>query len=69
MNGSKSKNIRRGCKQLFDLDPTQAIENDWNVPEFAKLPDGYMKVVKGVPMELIPTCGRAKYKELKKMYG
>jgi len=68
MNGSKARNIRKAVKQLFNLDPQQAIYNDWSVPEYASLPQGYMKVVKGVPCELISTCGRKKYKEFKNMY-
>ena len=68
MRGSKAKNIRKGVKQLFQLDPSQAIYEDWAPPEFAQLPEGFMKVVKGVPCEMTKTCGRAKYKELKSMY-
>ena len=68
MRGKKARNIRKAVKELFNLDPEQAIYNDWSVPEFAKLPQGFMKVVKGVPCELIKTCGRFKYKELKRMY-
>jgi hypothetical protein len=68
MRGSKARNIRKAVKQLFNLEAQQAIYNEWSPPEFAKLPQGFIKVVKGVPCELISTCGRKKYKELKAMY-
>lgn len=68
MRGKKAKSIRKAVKDLFGLDAKQAIYNEWSVPEFAQLPNGFMKVVKGVPCELISTCGRKKYKELKSMY-
>ena len=79
MNGKKARNIRKGVKQLFKLDPKQAIYcgtdhtgatvENWAPPEFAQLPQGFVKVVKGVSATLIKTCGRYKYKELKKAYG
>lgn len=79
MNGKKAKNIRKGVKQLFKLDPTQAIYagtdhtgmevDQWHPPEFAQVPNGYMKVIKGVSARLINTCGRYKYLELKRMYA
>ena len=68
MRGSKARNIRKAVKELFNLDPSQAIYNNWAPPEFAQLPQGFVKVVKGVPCELISTCGRKKYKEFKNMY-
>lgn len=78
MRGKKAREIRKGVKQLFNLDPSQAIYGgvdhtgkvvpQWSPPEFAQVPNGFVKVLKGVSCTLISTCGRSKYKELKKMY-
>lgn len=70
MRGSKAKNIRKAVKQMFQLDPAQAIYNDWSPPQFTTIAEiGTIKVSKGIPCEMIKTCGRYKYKELKRMYA
>lgn len=70
MRGSKAKDFRKVTQQVYNLDPKQAIYNDWSNPEFAELPNhgGFVKVVKGVPCELTKQCGRAVYKKHKKDY-
>lgn len=69
MRGSKARDIRKGVEQIFKLDPTQAIYGDWKPPHYANIEGfGSIKVAKGTPCKLIKTCGRYKYKELKKMY-
>lgn len=68
MRGKKAKLIRKSVKQLFNLDASHTVYNEWRPPEYKFILNGMFKVARGIPCTLSKTCGRKKYKELKDIY-